>query len=330
MLKTVPYRSESWGASPPSYVPDLPLRAVFHPMGYSVEISSNSHEALHAASTLWRHYPRTSDAELTRIRVIFNPAPPGSIRQPSPPCIQGHLFSIVHGAYDFAVADLSAGFAFASLSQDSISDASYFGYYFLEPLAYVMLGARHFVYIHASCISRNRRAIVLCGDSGSGKTCLAYACARRGWEFVSGDAVHIVRGRDDRMVIGRPYEIRFRETARRLFPELNSFRPVVRANGKLDLEIETGELSIPTVLQSFARHIVFIERSNITRLEKRQPAGSMRKLAETICYGDDRTRLEQRKTLEHFIALPVWRLHYSDLDQAERTLGMLLDGESLC
>jgi hypothetical protein len=299
-------------------------------MGYPVEISSNSAEAVDVAAKLWRRYPAISDAEPLHIQVISSAAQPGSLRQQLPPCTRGHLFSIVHGAHDFAVADLSAGFAFASLSWDSIAEPSYFRYYFLEPLAYVMMGASHFVYLHASCISRGGRAIVLCGDSGSGKTCLAYACAGRGWDFVSGDAVHIVRGRQDRMVIGRPYEIRFRESASRLFPELNFFHPGTRANGKLALEIDTEKLDIRLALQSHACHIVFIERSNVTRLEKCQPGYAMRRLAETICYGDDRTRLEQRGTLAHFVGLPIWHLCYSDLDEAERTLGLLLDEEPLC
>jgi len=323
MLKTLPECPQATSAS-------LPFRAIFHPMGYAVEISSNSIEVLVAASKLWSRYPVLSDAEPIRIRVLSIPTQASSWRQPLAPRIEGRLFSIVHGVQDFAVADLSGGLAFVSLSQDSISDYAYFSYHFLEPLAYVMQGAQHFVFVHASCISRNGLAILLCGDSGSGKTCLAYACAKRGWEFVSGDAMQIVRGRSDRTVIGRPYEIRFRESARELFPELNSRRAGIRANGKLDLELDTGELGIPVALQSFARHIVFIERSNVDRIETCARESAMRKLEETICYGDDRTRVEQRETLSHFSDLPIWRLYYSDLDRAERTLARLLDGELSC
>jgi len=315
---------------PPANGASLPFRAIFHPMGYAVEISSNSPDVLGAAAKLWSRYPVLSDAEPIRIRVMFGAAQASSLRQPLPPRIEGRLFLIVHGVQDFAVADLSTGLAFVSLSQDSISEHSYFSYHFLEPLAYVMQGARHFVFVHASCISRNGRAILLCGDSGSGKTCLAYACAKRGWEFVSGDAVQIVRGRNDRMIIGRPYEVRFRESARDLFPELNFRHAGIRANGKLDLELDTGELGIPVALQSFACHIVFIERSNVNRIETCARASAMRKLEETICYGDDRTQLEQRETLSHFSGLPIWRLCYSDLDRAERTLASLLDGELSC
>ena len=188
-----------------------------------------------------------------------------------------------------------------------------------------MLGARYFVFIHASCISRNGHAILLCGDSGAGKTCLAYACARLGWDYVAGDALHIVRGDDNQTVIGRPYEIRFRESARRLFPELSRFRPAIRPNGKTDLEIDTAELDIPVTLRSSARHIVFIEPADLTLLEKYPAEQAMQAFEKTICYGSDQTRLEQQETLSRFVELPVWRLSYSGPDQAERALNLLLD-----
>ena len=329
MLKTS-HLQEEICADPLLYDAHLPLAQTFHPIGHAVEIRSNSVDVLAAAAKLWGRYPVLSHAEPIRIRVIAGTSRSSSSRDPRPPRGEGHLFSIAHGVDDFALADLSAGFAFASLSQYSVSNPSYLCYHFLEPLAYAMLATRHFVLLHASCISRNHNAIVLCGDSGAGKTCLAYACAKRGWEFVSGDAVQVVRGSSNRLVIGRPYEIRFRESARELFPELNLSRAGFRANGKIDLEIDTSQLDIPTALQGLARHIVFIEQGSATRIEKFPLQSALWKFEETICYGDDKTRLQQWETLRHFVGLPIWRLCFSDLDQAEHTLNWLLDEESKC
>ena len=132
------------------------------------------------------------------------------------------------------------------------------------------------------------------------------------------------------MVIGRPYEIRFRESARRLFPELKCLRPGIRANGKFDLELDTEELGVPVALRSLAQHVVFIERSDVNRLEKCSVEWAVRKLEETICYGSHQTRLEQRQTLAHFAGLPIWRLYYSDLDWAESTLESILDNQVPC
>jgi hypothetical protein len=238
--------------------------------------------------------------------------------------------TIVNGPHDFAVADLSAGFAFATLSQGTVDDPSYFRYYFLEPLVYLMQAAQNFLFVHASCVSRQGRGIVLCGDSGAGKTCLAYSCARKGWDFVTGDAVHVRRGGDFRTVVGRPYEIRFRDSARELFPELREFPAEQRPSGKRDLEIDTTRLSIPLALSSEAHSIVFLERGDGLEVERFPTDYAARRLESTICFGDEKIRREQYDTLSRFVRLPVWRLRYSDQDHAERVLSNLLHDESLC
>jgi hypothetical protein len=37
--------------------------------------------------------------------------------------------------------------------------------------------------LHAAFVSREGEAFCLCGDSGSGKSSLSYACARAGWVY---------------------------------------------------------------------------------------------------------------------------------------------------
>jgi len=315
---------------PLRYDVDLPFREIFYPMGFPVEISTNFKPALQVAARLWSKYPALSNTEPVRIRIICEGDSKAAPTEPAPPRGQGHLVTIVHGPHDFGIADLAKGFAFACLSQMAVSDYSYFRYHFLEPLVYVMQAARHFVFVHASCISINGSAIVLCGDSGSGKTCLAYACAKRGWDFVSGDAVHIVRGSEDYTVIGRPYEIRFRQSARELFPELRVSIPEVRANGKVDLEVDTGDLGIRVALYGTARHIVFIERSAVSAIAKYAREDAMRRLEQTICFGDDHTRSLHRDALERFSGLPIWRLQYADALSADRALQKLLAGDTQC
>jgi len=69
-----------------------------------------------------------------------------------------------------------------------------FRHYFLETLALTALDAIFFTPLHAACVSRAEVGTLLCGDSGAGKSSLAYACARRGWTLVSDDAVHLAPG----------------------------------------------------------------------------------------------------------------------------------------
>ena len=145
------------------------------------------------------------------------------------------------------------------------------------------------------------RGVLLCGDSGAGKTCLAFACARKGWTFLSGDATAIVRGRDDYRILGRPFEIRFRETARRLFPELERYPRMIRPNGKDDIEVDPQDLRLKCALEGTASQIVFLERSHypIPAVAETFPSNqALCHLEQAICFGDESSRNDQLQLLD--------------------------------
>jgi Domain of unknown function (DUF4351) len=235
---------------------------------------------------------------------------------------------MIHGPDNFAVCDLARSFTFACLTQDVARNQPYTLYHFLEPAGYMMIDSLHLSPVHASCIALNGRAVLLCGDAGAGKTSLAYACARKGWTYLSDDATHIVRGRADRAVVGRPFRIRFRESASRLFPELKQFTPERRPNGKLDIEVETEALGISVALESNASHVVFLNRQDEfarAKVEPFAPTEAARRLRNLTCYGDEKTRSEQSHALTEFLQLPTLELTYGDLDGAENALRALAE-----
>ena len=96
--------------------------------------------------------------------------------------------------------------------------------------------------MHSACVARNGVGVLLCGDSGAGKTTLAYACAKAGWTYVTDDGSYIVHGRDDLLVVGNSNQIRFRPAGKLLFPELDSREVLQRAETKPAIEINPREL----------------------------------------------------------------------------------------
>ena len=112
---------------------------------------------------------------------------------------------------------------------------------------------------HAACVARDGRGVLLCGDSGAGKTSLAYHLARNGWTYVSDNECWIVRERGT-LVAGNPARLRFRDSAVELFPELRGIAPRLHANGKMSVETAAGALGIATAEQCCATRVVFLRR----------------------------------------------------------------------
>ncbi len=317
----------------------LPLVAMCHPIGFSLEIATNAPEVLAVAGELWAGYPRLSNSKPVRFHVAVEDAQisrRASDTAQGQPVVRGreHLVSVIESPRNFAVADLSRGFAYASLTHDLAADQNRFRYYFLEPLVHLMIDSLHTTPLHASCVAlphagnaNKARAAVLCGPSGAGKTSLAYACARRGWTYLSGDATHLLRRGNGHTVAGRPHHIRFRVSARRLFPELNAFPPMLRPNGKCGFEVDTGRLGIPTAYRAQARAVVFLHRhsdSSPAEIHSFPREKAQHILQQVVCYGEDDTRRQQIAALDRFLDLPLFALHYRDLDEAERALRQLL------
>ncbi len=250
---------------PLQYTLPLPFQAKYFPMGFPLLIATNAKPALDTAAQMWSRFPQLFKQPAMRVHITVG-GDAGRTLPKDPAVLRGqeHLLSIVADRDNFATADLSAGFGHICVTQEVASDAAYLRYHFLEPLAYVLIAARHAAFVHASCVALQGRGVLLCGASGTGKTCLAYACLRRGWTFVSGDAAAVVDDRRERQrLVGRPFEIRFRHTAVRLFPELAKFPRVLRPSGKTDIEIDPQELGLASAVECRADRLVFwIARSS--------------------------------------------------------------------
>ena len=170
-------------------------------------------------------------------------------------------------------------------------------------------------------------AAFCCGDSQAGKSTLAYACARRGFTYVSDDGSFLVRDAEDRMITGNPHLIRFRPSAVDLFPELSSFLPATRANGKLAIEIPTSKLAMPNLASHCsADAVVFLSRraSGKAHLLPFPKEEALNQFQSVLTYGRDEALQEQRASFHRLLTVSVSELVYSDLDSAIRILESLL------
>ncbi len=306
---------------------NLPLKAVFYPLGFAVEISTNCPEVLAAAEDNWKSFDKVYSAPPVQVRIAVIEGQ--ATHCPPPPNCRGqrNLVLFVASPYDFAVCDLTTGFASCWLSAAAVENGAYLRYHFLDATVLLLIEALYLTPIHAACVAFQGRGLLLCGDSGAGKSSLSFACARRGWTFVSDDANFLVRGGKQRVVVGNPYHLHFRESATELFPDLKSHCLTPRINGEIAIELATA--NIPEILtspQSRIDFVVFLNRGTSGPASLR-PFSRQRALAcleKVICYGEQYVRETQKSSLHDLLGAEVLELRYSDLQSAVDCLEALV------
>jgi hypothetical protein len=187
----------------------------------------------------------------------------------------------------------------------------------------------HLTRIHASCVMLDGHGVLLWGESGAGKSCLAYACARDGWTFVSDGATSLLRSAKDRIALGKPHLMRFRETASKILPELNGRRATPSAVGKLSIEFRTADFpGIKTAFQCRVDSVVFLNRHAagppcLLPLSKDE---AWRRLEQDLPLFEQAVHEEHKASIRNLLEANVFELRAYDLDFGVRQLRSLAQG----
>jgi len=172
--------------------------------------------------------------------------------------------------------------------------------------------------VHGACVSAAGKGVLLCGDSGEGKSTLAYAGARSGWTYVSDDATYIPMNRADRLATGNCAQIRFRPSGVALFPELAGKPITPRAAGKPSIEVRTSEWpEIATASTTSVDYILFLNRgfADPQELVPLQTSSVLPWFKQHLLSPPD-TRVKQEQTLERLLSAAVFELRYHDVGWA--------------
>lgn len=305
----------------------LPLRAKYYPLGFELELETNSEHVMAAAQQSWAAFrPSFSERPVHLSVGVLNTY--GSERRMAPVVrSREHLLSTVAGSGDFAFCDMREGFGFAWLNSTTAADHAHLRYYYLEALVYSMLQSLYLTPLHAACVARDSRGLLLCGESEAGKSTLAYACARGGFTYVSDDATYLIRSSDQNKVIGNPHLVRLREPARQLFPELRAHPITLRAQGDRAIELATADhRQLVTAPHTSIHYVVFLNRQSsgpaeLSRLPKERAVHWFEKL---LCLGGREIRQAQANSLRRLLSCVVLEFRYSDLASAVAALQSLL------
>jgi hypothetical protein len=255
-------KTKTWPSDYLKYHVEFPFHATFYPYGFPVEISTNSKDVIAAAEQSWGLFPNL-DPSAGKVHFRVGVAENGSEELPPPPShrAQRSLISVISDSENFAVCDVKARFAFCWVTPATVADSGFFRYHFLDIMGILLVLPPHFAIIHAACVALDGHGVLLCGDAEAGKSTLSFACAQRGWTFVSDDGCFALRKNPGRVVIGNPLSIRLREDASRFFPQLRDRSVVLRQTGDFRYEIPTSTLpGFSTAFQCVIDHVVFLNR----------------------------------------------------------------------
>jgi energy-coupling factor transporter ATP-binding protein EcfA2 len=308
------------------YDMELPLRATFYPLGFAVDILTNDPAVLLAAQESFGHRRLRHGNTALQIRIGVS-ATGGDVCPPEPTRREyNHLYSLTADPENLAMLDLKTCTSFVWLNRSAVKNSLYLRYNFLEKVVYLLLGASVVTDLHAACVSKKGKGILLCGDSGAGKSTLAYACARAGWTYTSDDTSYLINDSATPRVVGHSHRMRFRPTAKELFPELAHYDVTPRMEGKPSLEIPSSELPVhSTAVEAGIHFIVYLNRgkSPRTRLVP-LPAGTATERTRKELFSAGEIRAKHDKILDILSPVPTFELQYSALDYAIYELDRLV------
>ena len=293
---------------------DVAPQSVWYPLGFPLQLTTNSPEVLRAAGQSWGESEQAFDAQPLCLRVTVSPG-----EKAAGPAfhIDGHLLTIVGDRENYAIADLNGLSACCRVTAGTVADAAWFRWFFLDALILSLLAQKHTVPVHAGCVAREKSGVLLFGSSGAGKSTLAWACARAGWRLVGDDAAWLLPGAEPAMAIGRPQQVRLRPDAPRHFPELAGLAAKARPNGKMSIELRLCEFpDIRTAPRTEIERVVLLERgAGVGLIPIARETALQAMLRDCVPYREE-VHARHKATVSKLADVPAFRLQYRSLDEA--------------
>lgn len=310
--------------------PPLTMQETFFPLGFPLLVRTNSKEVLRQCSTKWGMFaPRAHDQPVNQpIEADIHVIETGSLEcPPATKChFMGNVLVMVADTRNVCTVDFPWGKTRMVVSTAALHHPHYFNQTFLEAAPACQLSTRFVTAIHAACVVLDGRGVLLCGDSGAGKTTLSYACARAGWHFVADDTSFLLHSETTRRVIGNYHQVRFRPAAAELFPEIADAKMTPRMSGKPSVELRTASMEhVCTAEDAHVDFVVFLNRQHpgsaeLVPYSKDAARAYMRK----VLFGTPQTKIIRYAAIERLLTAEVLELRYQSLDLAVPRLEQLV------
>jgi hypothetical protein len=306
--------------------PPLTMEETFFPLGFPLLVRTNSSEVLRQCARKWGMFARRThdqpmEADIHVIETDSLECPPATKCH-----FMGNVLVMVADSHNVCTVDFPWGKTRMVITTAALHHPHYFNQTFLEATPACQLSTRFVTAIHAACVVLDGRGVLLCGDSGAGKTSLSYACARAGWQFVADDTSFLLHSETTRRVIGNYHQVRFRPSAAELFPEIAGAEITPRMFGKPSVELPTAPMQhMRTAEGAHVDFVVFLNRQHpgvaeLVPYSKDAARHYMRK----VLFGTPETKTIRHAAIDRLLTAEVLELRYQSLDMAVQRLEQLV------
>lgn len=178
--------------SPPSLHEEVQL------LGGRFRFETDNRQLLRLVQSAYTGLPRLklpASAPRFRIKLVLTSAERRRARTEPPQLTMLSAGGLLCGANDwssFVVVSPNERAALVVVSPDMLRFAYHTRYELIEFAVFTLASrALGLVPLHAACVGRNGRGVLLIGPSGSGKSTVALHCLLQGFDFVSEDSVFV-------------------------------------------------------------------------------------------------------------------------------------------
>ena len=293
---------------------ETPLYERYIVVGATCSFATNSADLLAVARGTFLPADLAGAIDDFSIRFWIDDAQPA--RPPWPkPYVRGldHLVFIGFGARSSMLVDLRARRVIGRFSSGMVADATYWKTVIFPMLLSIVAGSVGLVELHASCVARDQRGLVLIGPKGSGKSTLAMALTDAGFRFLADDRIFCSLDRDKLRAWAMPRPLKLRREAAAWFEEFRGREPRDVQNGELvfhcDPNQQSGALG---ARECEPRVLVFLDRQEVSGFAMLpMDRHEARSRIEIDLMAEAPAAVEaQAETIEKLLALPCWHLQY--------------------
>jgi hypothetical protein len=236
------------------------------------------------------------------------------------PYVRG-LDHLVFAGFDVGssmIADLRTHRVIGRFSAGIAADTAYWRTVIFPMLLSVLAGSVGLVELHAACVARDQRGLVLIGPSGSGKSTLALAMTQAGFRFLSDDRIFCSQKQGKLLAWGMPRPLKLRREAAAWFEAFRDREPQYVQNGELVFHCEPNQqFGRERSPECEPRLLVFLDRRKGSdfRMTKMTPLEARSGIERDLMAEAPEAVQIQAETIDKLLTLPCWHLKYGGRPQ---------------